>query len=115
MLSAKEGESLCPLGCFRARADGCRSITELAPPFRSRAQSTRQMDISPISTSFPRSPSTGPQRVRRKMLPRGPKGEKRPALDAAKAAYQGYQLAEQLGGLRHGRGRLKAALTLNGR
>jgi hypothetical protein len=41
-------------------------------------------------------------------MPRGPKGEKRPALDAAK-------VAEQSGGLRHGWGRLKAALTLNGR
>jgi hypothetical protein len=29
--------------------------------------------------------------------------------------YHGYQFAEQLGGLRHGWGRLKAALTLNGR
>jgi len=48
-------------------------------PFRSRAQSTRQMDISPISTNFPRKPSTAPQIKRRKMMPRGPKGEKRPA------------------------------------
>ena len=43
-------------------------------------------------------------------MPRGPKGEKRPAFDAAKTAYHGYQIAEQLGGLRHGWGRIKAAL-----
>jgi hypothetical protein len=36
--------------------------------------------------------------------------EKRPVVDAAKAAYHGYQLAEQLAGLRHGWGRIKAAL-----
>jgi hypothetical protein len=37
------------------------------------------MDISPISTSSPRKQSTRPQRIRRKIMPRGPKGEKRPA------------------------------------
>src|SRR5205085_1284044 len=38
------------------------------------------MDISQISTNFPRKPSTWPpQRTRGKMMPRGPKGEKRPA------------------------------------
>jgi hypothetical protein len=42
-------------------------------------------------------------------MPRGRKGEKRP-LDGAKTAYHAYQLAEQLGELRHGWGRLKAAL-----
>jgi hypothetical protein len=43
-------------------------------------------------------------------MPRGPKGEKRAGLDAAKAAYHGYQIAEQLSGLRNGLGRIKAAL-----
>jgi hypothetical protein len=43
-------------------------------------------------------------------MPRGPKGEKRPAVDAAKAAYHGYQLAEQLSELRHGWEEIKAAL-----
>jgi hypothetical protein len=43
-------------------------------------------------------------------MPRGPKGEKRSGLDAAKAAYHGYQIAEQLSGLRQGWGRAKAAL-----
>ena len=41
--------------------------------------STRRMDISPISTNFPRKLNTGPQRKRRKTMPRGPKGEKRHA------------------------------------
>jgi hypothetical protein len=99
-----------PVGLFRSEADGCRSITELAPPFRSRAQSTRQMDISPISTSFPRRPSTGPQ-VRRKMTPGGPKGEKRPALMRPKPRSR----ISGRGTVGHGWGRLKAALTLNGR
>jgi hypothetical protein len=43
-------------------------------------------------------------------MPRGPKGESHPALEAAKAAYHGYQVMEQLSGLRHGWGRIKAAL-----
>src|SRR5436305_13259575 len=38
------------------------------------------MDISQISTNFPRKPSTWPpQRTRGKMMPRSPKSEKRPA------------------------------------
>jgi hypothetical protein len=37
------------------------------------------MDISPISTNFLRKLNTGPQRKRRKTMPRGPNGEKRPA------------------------------------
>jgi hypothetical protein len=40
-------------------------------------------------------------------MPRGPKGEKRPVIDAPKTAYHGYQLAELLGELRHGWGRIK--------
>ena len=59
--------------------DGRRSITEPVLLFRSRAQGTRQTDISRISTNFLRKLSTGPQRKRRTMMPRGPKGEKRPA------------------------------------
>ena len=43
------------------------------------AQNTRQTDISRISTNFLRKLSTGTQRKRRTMMPRGPKGEKRPA------------------------------------
>ena len=35
-------------------------------------------------------------------MPRGPKGEKRSTVDAAKSAYNGYQLAEQLSELRNG-------------
>jgi hypothetical protein len=38
------------------------------------------------------------------------RGEKRPVFDAAKAAYHGYQLAEQLSGLRRGWDGFKAAL-----
>jgi hypothetical protein len=37
------------------------------------------MDISQISTNFLRKLNTGPQRKRRKIMPRGPEGEKRPA------------------------------------
>src|SRR6267142_4995770 len=69
MLSASKEKSICPLGCFGARMDGRRSITEPVLPFRSRAQGTRQTDISRISTSFLRKLSTGPQRKRR--TPRG--------------------------------------------
>ena len=47
MLSRKE-KSLCPLGCFAARKDGCRSTTEPAT-FRSRDQSMRKINTSPIS------------------------------------------------------------------
>jgi hypothetical protein len=62
-----------------ARKGRYRSITGPAPAFQSRAQDTRQMDISQISTNFLRKLNTGPQRTRSKMMPRGPKGEKRPA------------------------------------
>lgn len=68
-----------PVGLFGARMDGRRSITEPVLLFRSRAQNTRQTDISRISTNFLRKLSTGTQRKRRTMMPRGPKGEKRPA------------------------------------
>jgi hypothetical protein len=37
------------------------------------------MDISQISTNFLRKLNTGPRRKRRKIMPRGPEGEKRPA------------------------------------
>jgi hypothetical protein len=43
-------------------------------------------------------------------VPRSPKGEKRPVVDAAKAAYHGYQFAEQLSELRNGWEEIKAAL-----
>jgi hypothetical protein len=68
-----------PVGLFGARMDGRRSITEPVLLFRSHAQGTRQTDISRISTNFLRKLSTGTQRKRRTMMPRGPKGEKRPA------------------------------------
>jgi hypothetical protein len=54
-----------PLGCFGARMDGRRSITEPVLLFRSRAQGTRQTDISRISTNFLRKLSTRPQRKRK--------------------------------------------------
>jgi hypothetical protein len=47
-------------------------------------------------------------------MPRGPKGEKRPALDAAKALSR-ISARGTVGRVRHDWGRLKAALTLNGR
>ena len=43
-------------------------------------------------------------------MSKGSKGDKRGAVDGAKAVYHGYQLAEQLGELRRGWGRIKAAL-----
>jgi hypothetical protein len=43
-------------------------------------------------------------------MPRGPKGEKHPAVDAVKTLYHGYQIAEQMSELRLGWGRIKAAL-----
>ena len=57
----------------------CWSNTEPAVAFRSRAQSTRQMDISQILISCRQRRNIGPQRERRTMMPRGAKGEKRPA------------------------------------
>lgn len=78
-LAQSKEKSICPLGCFGARMDGRRSITEPVLLFRSHAQGTRQTDISRISTNFLRKLSTGPQRKRRTMMPRGPKGENRPA------------------------------------
>src|ERR1700686_3899656 len=73
MLSRKE-KSLCPLGCFVARKDGCKSITEPAT-FRSRDQSMRKINISPISINCRQKRSIGPPRKKRKMMPRGPRGE----------------------------------------
>src|SRR5260370_25310527 len=61
------------------RKGRCRSITGPAPAFQSRAQDTRQGDISRISINCRQKRSIGPQSKRRKIMPRGPKGEKRPA------------------------------------
>jgi hypothetical protein len=76
--SAKQGEkAYACLGCFVARKGGCRSITGPAPPFRSHAQSTSQTDISRISINYRQKRSIGPQRKRRKMMPRGPNRQRR--------------------------------------
>ena len=67
MLSGKQGESLCPLGCFVARKDGCRSITEPAT-FRSRDQSMRIINRSPISINCRQKRSIWLRRKRMKMM-----------------------------------------------
>ena len=41
-LAQSKEKSICPLGCFGARMDGRRSITEPVLLFRSHAQGTRQ-------------------------------------------------------------------------
>lgn len=65
-----------PVGLFRSE-DGWAQVDYGTGA--THAQGTRQTDISRISTNFLRKLSTGPQRKRRTMMPRGPKGEKRPA------------------------------------
>ena len=68
-----------PVGLFRSEDGWAQVDYGTGLLFRSHAQGTRQTDISRISTNFLRKLSTGPQRKRRTMMPRGPKGEKRPA------------------------------------
>jgi len=68
-----------PWGCFVARKVGCRSITEPAVAFRSHDQSMRKTNTSQISINCHQKLSIGRQRKRKKMMPRGPKDEKRPA------------------------------------
>jgi hypothetical protein len=68
-----------PVGLFRSE-DGWAQVDygtgATIPIPRSRYEAN---GYSRISTNFLRKLSTGPQRKRRTMMPRGPKGEKRPA------------------------------------
>ena len=57
-----------PVGLFRGEEGWVQVDYGTGTPFRSRAQSTRQMDISRISINYRQKRSIGP---RRKMMPRG--------------------------------------------
>lgn len=68
-----------PVGLFRSE-DGWAQVDygtgATIPIPRSKYEAN---GYKPDSTNFLRKLSTGPQRKRRTMMPRGPKGEKRPA------------------------------------
>jgi len=67
------------VGCFVARKDGCRSITETGGSIPITRSKYEENKYKQISINCHQKLSIGRQRKRKKMMPRGPKDEKRPA------------------------------------
>src|SRR5260370_30272087 len=70
------------VGMFRSEEGGVRVDYGTGGSIRSHDQSMRKTNTSQISINCHQKLSIGRQRKRKKMMPRGPKGEKRPAGSA---------------------------------